>query len=76
MECPPDYILDEKLNMCVPENPSSQASVELAAPFKPTAKMERCVQNVKQQLRKKQSGMDVKIVKSTAIAICRARLKR
>lgn len=76
LECPQDYILDEKLNMCVPENPATQASLESAAPFKPNAKIERCIQNVKQQLLKKQSGMDAKVVKSTAIAICRARLKQ
>ena len=62
--------------MCVPENSLVQANDEIAAPFKPTAKMERCIQNVKQSLRKKGNDMDSKAVKSAAIAICRSRLKQ
>ena len=104
LECPEGYVLDEALGMCVPENPTSQASSpssgdnfvrpedmpahlrpkkpkkkvssESAAPFKPTGKMERCIKNVKTQLRKTRKGMDSKVMKSTAIAICRSRLKQ
>jgi hypothetical protein len=102
LECPEGYVLDEALDMCVPENPTTQASssgdnfvrpqdmpahlrpkkpkkkasAESAAPFKPTDKMERCIKNVKAQLRKTRKGMDSKVVKSTAIAICRSRLKQ
>lgn len=76
LECPPGYILNESTNLCHPEDSFTQASVETAAPFKPNARMERCIQNVKGQLRKNRKGMDSKTMKSTAIAICRSKLKQ
>jgi hypothetical protein len=76
LECPPGYILNESTKLCHPEDSFTQASVESAAPFKPDGKMERCIMNVKTQLRKNRSGMDSKSMKSTAIAICRSKLKR
>lgn len=63
------------MSLCVPEDALSQASDESAAPFKPTAKMERCIQDVKSRLRKTKKGMDSQGIKSAAIAICRSRLK-
>ena len=77
LECPDGFVLDENLNMCVPAGPLDQAKApEAAAPFKPNAKIERCISNVKAQLRKTRKGMDAKALKSTAIAICRSRLKQ
>lgn len=76
LECPPGFILDEKMGLCVPEDALSQASNEYAAPFKPTGKMESCIQQVKVNLRKTRKGMDSQTIKSAAIAICRSRLKQ
>ena len=76
LECPDGFVLDEKLNMCVPESPISQASQEDAAPFKSTDKMERCIRNVKASLRKRNSSFQGQSIKSVAIAICRSRLKQ
>ena len=76
LECPPGYILKELEGFCVPEDSFTQASDELAAPFKSTPKMERCIQDVKKNLRKSRKNMDVKAIKSAAIAICRSRLKQ
>jgi hypothetical protein len=61
--------------MCVPDSALSQASDENAAPFKPTAKLERCIQDVKRRLKGKAKFKDQSI-KSAAIAICRSRLKQ
>jgi len=76
LECPPGYVLNEATGLCNPEDSFTQASVESAAPFKSDAKMERCITSVKTQLRKTRSGMDPQAMKSTAIAICRSRLKK
>ena len=70
------FKLNKSTGLCDPEDALSQASEEKAAPFKMDAKMERCIASVKQSLRKTQSGMDSKSVKSTAIAICRSKLKK
>ena len=75
LECPQDFILDETLNMCVPETPSTQAGVETSAPFKPSAKMERCIRDVKANLSKRNPKFKDQNIKSAAIAICRSRLK-
>lgn len=71
LECPLGFVLDERLGLCVPEDILSQAQQ-----FKPDAKTERCVQDVKANLRKRNPKMDEKKIKSAAIAICRARLKK
>lgn len=76
LECPPGFKLNKDTGLCEPEDAMSQASEEIAAPLRLDAKMERCIISVKQSLRKTKSGMDSKALKSTAIAICRARLKR
>jgi len=76
LDCPPGYVLNESTGLCNPEDSFTQASVESAAPFRPDAKMERCIQNVKGQLRKTRSGMDSQAIKSSAIAICRSKLKK
>jgi hypothetical protein len=76
LECPEGWTLDENLNMCVPSKPVDVAADESAAPFKPTAKMERCIQDVKARLRKKNSNFKDQSIKSAAIAICRSRLKQ
>lgn len=76
LECPEGFVLDLSLNMCRPESPVSQAKDETAAPFKPTDKMERCIQNVKVQLRKSNKNFKDQSIKSAAIAICRSRLKQ
>ena len=67
--------MDPGLNMCVPENMTQAESTEEAAPFKPNAKMERCIKSVKANLRKREK-MDSKTIVSVAIAICRTRLKQ
>lgn len=71
LECPEGFVLDDVLKLCVPENPISQAQV-----LKITDKMERCILSVKQNLVKKNPKMGSKVIKSTAIAICRSRLKQ
>lgn len=76
LECPDGYVLDEELNMCVPEGPMVQASDETAAPLKLTKKMERCIRDVKANLIKKNSNFKNQSIKSSAIAICRSRLKQ
>jgi len=85
LECPPGFQLDIINGFCIPEDPLSQASEkmvrpvlekEVSAPFRTTAKMERCIQDVKANLRKSRKGMDSKAIKSSAIAICRSRLKQ
>jgi hypothetical protein len=78
LECPEGYVLDEELNMCVPENPlqADVSELESGAPFKPNAKMERCITDVKTRLRKKNSTFKDQSIKSAAIAICRSRLKQ
>jgi len=76
LECPPGFKLDDINGFCVPEDSLSQASDELAAPFRATPKMERCVQDVKKNLRKTRKNMDGQAIKSAAIAICRSRLKQ
>ena len=48
---------------------------ETAAPFKPDAKMERCIRDVKANLGNKNPKFKGQSVKSAAIAICRSRLK-
>ncbi len=60
----------------MPENPLAQASEEVAAPFKPNAKMERCIQDVKKNLRRTRKTLDGQSIKSASIAICRSRLKQ
>lgn len=57
-------------------NTKATSQEEIAAPFKMTPKMERCIQAVKINLRKNKKGMDTQTIKSAAIAICRARLKK
>ena len=76
LECPPGWVLDEALNMCVPESALDQASIESGAPFKSTDKMERCIQDVKSRLRKSNKTFKDQSIKSAAIAICRSRLKQ
>ncbi len=76
LECPPGFSLDDVNGFCVPEDSLSQASDESAGPFKPTEKMERCIQDVKSNLRKTRKTLDGQSIKSAAIAICRARLKQ
>ncbi len=44
--------------------------------FQPSAKMERCIQSVKVIMRKRRPKIKDKDLKSAAIAICRARLKK
>jgi hypothetical protein len=75
LECPPGYVLNEA-GLCTPEDSFTQASLESAAPFKPEGKMERCIKSVKGQLQKKHGGMASQAIKSSAIAICRARSKK
>ena len=70
LECPPGFVLDEKLGMCVSENPTTQAQMN----FQPSDKMERCIQSVKATMRKSRKKMNDKDLKSAAIAICRSRL--
>jgi hypothetical protein len=48
---------------------------ETAAPFRPDAKMERCIRDVKANLGNKNPKFKGQSVKSAAIAICRSRLK-
>ena len=69
-------MLDEDKGQCVPESSVSQASQEEAAPFKSNPKIERCITDVKANLRKKRPGMESQALKSTAIAICRSRMKQ
>ncbi len=76
LECPPGFRLNDVEGFCVPETPLAQASVELAAPFRPTASMERCIQDVKKNLRRTRKTMDGQSIKSASIAICRSRLKQ
>jgi len=68
LECPPGFVLDKKLKLCVPESPTSQAQQKLSP------KVERCVLEVKKSLRKKRPKMKDKDLKSSAIAICRSRI--
>lgn len=75
LECPDGYVLDESLGMCVPEGALVQAG-ESAAPFKPSGKMERCIQDVKTRLRKSNKTFKDQSIKSAAIAICRSKLKK
>jgi len=76
LECPPGFRLNDVDGFCVPEDSLSQASEEIAAPFKPTASMERCIQDVKTNLRRTKKTLDGQSIKSAAIAICRSRLKQ
>lgn len=68
LECPPGFVIDENKGLCVPEGPLSQAQ------YKPDAKAERCIMDVKDRLRKKNPKMEDQKIKSAAIAICRSRL--
>jgi len=70
LECVPGFVLDEKMGDCVPESPTSQAV------FKPTGKMERCIMKVKDSLVKRNPRIDKQALKSSAIAICRSKLKQ
>ena len=59
-----------------PKVPKKKAIGENAAPFKPTGKMERCIRDVKANLIKKNPNFKNQNIKSSAIAICRSRLKQ
>ena len=59
------------MGLCVPEDSKAQAQQ-----FKPNAKMERCIKDVKSRLRKKTPRAKEDVIKSSAIAICRSRLKQ
>ncbi len=76
LECPPGFELDEVNGFCVPEDSFAQASDESAAPFKPTASMERCIQDVTKNLKRTRKTLEGQSIKSAAIAICRSRLKQ
>ncbi|MBD3260358.1 MAG: hypothetical protein GF334_01550 [Candidatus Altiarchaeales archaeon] len=93
LECPEGFVLDERLGLCAPENPTIQASykkpkksknkktsaidllrqVRKNAQQKFSGKMEKCIQDVKADLRK-DDRLDESTVKSRAIAICRSQL--
>lgn len=74
----PGFVLNKKTGLCEPESPMSQASDEGAQAFKPKAgsKMERCILQVKESLRGKNPKANDQAIKSSAIAICRSRLKQ
>ena len=76
LECPPGFKLDDVNGFCVPEDSLAQASEELAAPFRATPNMERCIKDVTKNLRRTRKTLKNQSIKSAAIAICRSRLKQ
>ena len=77
LECPPGFRLNELEGFCVPEDSLSQASdEEQAQALRVTKKMEHCILSVKENLRRKAPKASSQAIKSSAIAICRSRLKQ